>query len=344
MELFRLHAYAVSPLKGAEEIPDPEGGAVTVNNDLRAVISRNLGSAQFSKRTAVDFDVDASTRSNPVRDAVRAFAFGESATSKAAAVELARRLSGAMDRRSTSCLFIPAALYDAGDNRVVTLWTFPRDEALRLRQRRSGPAIQVLTDIFSQTSRLRKAAHFRGRDLKNHFLTGRVLDFQADHGTREVADFWIFRFLQCRLSIAGEAGTKLLAKVAREAYEACTDPEDQEQLYTAILSMRRAKNNRISLKDFANRYLSGHVYDAFMAAVPTKESENAAFDFQREVFDSVLQFRVFQLRTGVFVSSPLREIGQSVRIVDGKDGADALTRTLACEGEIVQEHLRKRHA
>lgn len=342
MELFRLHAYAVAPLKGAEEIPDPEGGAVTVNNDLRSVISRNLSSAHFSNRTAVDFDVDTSTRTNPVRDAVLAFAFGETAQAKAAAVQLARRLSGAMDRRSTSCLFVPAAFYDADDNRVVTLWTFPRDEALRFRQRRTGPSIQVLTDIFSQTSRLRKAAFFRGRNLRNHFLSGRVLDFQADRGTKEVADFWIFRFLQCRLSIAGEAGTRLLAKVTREAYDACTDPDDREQLYTAILSIRRAKNNRISLKDFADRYLSGHAHEAFMAAIPTKESENAAFDFQREVFDAVLQFRVFQLQTGVFVSAPLGEIGRSVTI--SENGPEKSVRRLACEGEIIQEHLRKRHA
>jgi hypothetical protein len=34
----------------------------------------------------------------------------------------------------------------------------------------------------------------------------------------------------------------------------------------------------------------------------------------RDVFDAVLHFRVFQLHTGVFVSSPLPEVGQSVRI------------------------------
>ena len=38
---------------------------------------------------------------------------------------------------------------------------------------------------------LRKAAIFEGRNLRNEFLQGRVLDFQADKISQDVADFWI---------------------------------------------------------------------------------------------------------------------------------------------------------
>jgi hypothetical protein len=127
--------------------------------------------------------------------------------------------------------------------------------------------------------------------------------------------------------------------VARAAYEACDDPADQEQLYAAILTMRRSPNKRLSLQDFADRYLSGDAHGAFLDAIPNSESRNAIFDFQTEVFDAAVQFRVFQLETGVFVSSPLKEIGQSVTINEKQ-----ATRTLACEGSIVDERLRKRHA
>lgn len=338
MNLFRLHAYAVSPQKGAATIPDPDGGAITLSGELRSVINSNLTAAKFERRTAIDFDVNTTTRTNEVRDLITDYAFGQPATAKSAAIGLAKRLCAAMDHRSTPCLFIPAAFH-ADANTVVTLWTFPRDEALRFRQRKSGPTIQVLTDIFSQSSRLRKAAHFRGRNVRSHFMSGRALDFQAGHGTREIADFWILRFLQCRFGIAGDAGTRLLARVARAAYEVCDDSIDQEQLYTAILTMRRSPNKRLSLQDFADRYLSGGAHGAFLDAIPNSESRNAIFDFQTDVFDAAVQFRVFQLETGVFVSSPLKEIGQSVRINDQK-----ANRTLACEGSIVDERLRKRHA
>jgi hypothetical protein len=55
-------------------------------------------------------------------------------------------------------------------------------------------------------------------------------------------------------------------------------------------------------------------------------------------FDATLQFRIFQHRTGVFVSSPLTEVGESVQITEGQE------RRLSCEGEIVDERLRTRHA
>jgi hypothetical protein len=309
-----------------------------ITAELRSIIYDNIASAAFDKRTQIDFDVDPSTRTNEVRDYVMSFAFGDGADGRVAALCIARRLAGAMDNRSTPCLLIIAGL-ERADERVVTFWTFPRDEAFRLRQRRSGPTIQILSDVFSKTSRLRKGAEFRGRQLRNHFLSGKALDFQADHANKELADFWIARFLQCRHGIGSETGTRLLARIVRRAYERCSDSEDQEELYSAMIAMRRSPHKRISLQQFADRYLrtDGNARDAFMRAVPNAESVNALFEFSTSTFDDALQFRVFQLRSGVFVSSPLKEIGESVQISEGPE------RRLSCEGTVVDERLRTRH-
>jgi len=338
MELFRLHAYAVFPQRGSTQAYQPDGGSVAVNDALRQVIEENLDSANFGSRTRVDFDVNTSTRTNEVRDLVLQYAFGEPAAARAAAVSLTRRLANAMDLRSTPCLFIPAAMRE-GETRTVTLWTFPQDEALRLRRHRSGPSIQVLTDIFSNTSRLRKAAQFSGRSLRNHFLSGRVLDFQANHVSKDVADFWINRFLQCRFGLAGDAGTRLLARAVRKAYDECEDLKDKEDLYTAVMAMRRSPHKRLSLEDFADRYLetSGTAHSVFLGAIPNQESLTATFDFQTDVFDKTLHFRIFHLDTGVLVSSPLTEIGESVRISEDQE------KHLTCGGVIVEERLRARH-
>jgi hypothetical protein len=337
VELFRLHAYSVTPQRRDETPGDPEGGAVTLGARLKKVLDDNLSDAEFEKRTTVDFAVDPSTRTNVTRDAIVEYAFGEAPAARAAALLLARRLSGAMDHRSTPCLFISAAFRD-GERRMVTLWTFPRDEAFQFRSGRAGPSIEVLTDVFSQRSKLRKAACFQGRKLRNDFLSGRALDFQADHSLREVAEFWINRFLDCRFAIAADAGTRLLARTVRRAYEECEEPEDKETLYTAVMAMRRSPHKRLSLGDFANRYLEGGAREAFLTAIPNEESRVSAFEFQRDVFDGLLQFRVFQLESGVFVSSPLSEVGQSVRVSQGED------KRLSCEGRVVDESMRARHA
>jgi hypothetical protein len=336
MELFRVNAYSVSPQRGSASPLEPEGGAVAITANLRQVINDNLESADLDRRTTVDFQVDPTTRTNATRDAILGYAFGSKSPSQTAAMALARRLSVAMDLRSDPCLLVLAARRQDNE-RAITLWTFPRDEAFRLHRGRGGPSIEVLTDIFSQRSRLRKAAQFQGKQLRNAFLSGKALDFQANHAAKDVADFWITRFLECRFGIAGDSGTRLLARTIRTAYEQSSSLEDQEALYTAVMAVRRSPQRRFSLQDFSDRYLEGSVHDLFVNSAPNPESLSSVFEFQREVFDSTLQFRIFQLDTGVFVSSPLVEIGQSVQIAEGE-------RRLSCNGRIIDEKLRSRHA
>ncbi len=86
-----------------------------------------------------------------------------------------------------------------------------------------------MTDVFNQSSKLRKAALFEGPNLRNEFLQGHVLDFQADEVSHDVANFWIKRFLQCTLSIGGDSGSRMLAKTIRKAVETCDDVRDQSR-------------------------------------------------------------------------------------------------------------------
>src|SRR5437867_2937490 len=97
------------------------------------------------------------------------------------------------------------------------------------------------------------------------------------------------------------------------------------------MAMRRSPQKRVSLRDFADRHLEGAAHDAFIAAVPNQESLDSVFEFSRDVFDSTVQFRVFQLDTGVFVSSPLTQIGEFVQITEGQ------RRQLSCRGRILNE-------
>lgn len=337
MEFFRLHAYSVVPQRTLDETVPSTGGAIKPNAELRAVMEESEKSAKFDKQPLVEFIVDSLTRTNEIRDAIMAFAFGETAQAKAAALLLVRRLATSMDERSAPCLFIPTA-YQYEEQARVVLWVFPRDGAFQLRVNRDNPSIGILKNVFSQTSRLRKAAAFEGKKLRTDYLSGRVLDHQAGSPTRDVADFWVSRFLQCASSLRNEAGTRVLAKVVRHAYETCSAPSAKEQIQTAMMAVRQSPQKRISLAAFANNYLEGEAKDAFLAAAPNNQTRATFFDFDRETFDDILQFRVFQLDTGVYVSTPPTEIGLSVQISGQTD------RKLVCEGRIINEKMRMRHA
>jgi hypothetical protein len=337
MAFEHVHAFFVAPERHQDEPSQPRGGRIDVTPELEAMLTESYASAQFDRRTEVAFAVDATTRTNEMRDLVMAYAFGTDEDADDSAGEIARRLATAMDRRSTPSLLICVA-GSSGAARRITLWTFPRDTALRLDDARRAPTISVLSDVFSQTSGLRKAALFEGRKLRTHFLTGRALDFQANQTTRDVADFWIRRFLCCRSGIEGDAGTRLVARVLRSAFDHCSAPEARQQLYAAAVALRVAPARQVTLDDIADTYLSGEARTAFLDAVPDPSTRGLMFEVRRDVLDQTLQFIVYELETGVVVSSPFGEVGESVTVTGDE------RPVLTCSGRVINEKLRTKHA
>jgi hypothetical protein len=113
---------------------------------------------------------------------------------------------------------------------------------------------------------------------------------------------------------------------------------DREQLYAAATALRVTPRRRTSLAEIADTYLEGSAREAFLNAVPDPSTVGLLFEVQRDVLERTLQFRVFELATGVVVSSPFGEIGESVLISEGVE------RELHCSGVIVNDKMRTRHA
>jgi hypothetical protein len=337
MKLFRVHAYSVEPERTADTAsPSPFGGGIRVNKDIAKALEQAVTQSNLQRPIAVDLQVDTTTRTSDVRNHMLFFAFENKSKADSSGKNLATKLSQAMDLRSSPCLFVVAALKD-GDRRSLRMWTFPREEAFQFRGAAGRPSIQLLTDIFSRTSRLRKAALFEGENRKTDFIGGKVFDFQASSTSRDVADFWIVRFLGAVLAVHGPTGTRHLARCLREAYEKAQTATEQEQIYSAVIAVRHSHKLRWSLREFADHFLSGKTRKSFIGAAPNQETIDSSFDFDRGVFDSALNFRIFGLNTGVFVSTPLGEVGKSV-VVSG-----TTQKVLRCEGTVVEEHLRMRH-
>ncbi len=340
MDLFCVHAFAVSPQRLREEISDPHGGRVSLSLELKTAIEENFERANFIDKMVVDFDFDTSIRTNEMRELILSYGFASDEDRDRAAADMAQRLANSMDRRSSSGLFVVAAGRES-DARQVTLWIFPRDSAFQFREgEETAPTIEVLRDIFSQTSRLRKAALFEGRHTLSDFISGHVLDFQADKPSLTVADFWIKDFLQCCSSIGGDTGTRHLAKNFRAAFGMVDSPIAREQLFAAVVGVRASPRQRVSMRGVADQYLSGEAHRVFLENVSNDAAANSLFIFQREKFDASLKFRIFELNTGVIVTSPFGQVGETVTIT----GEQQSERELNCSGRIVGEKLRTRYA
>lgn len=343
MDLFRIYAYAVTPQRKAEVKLAPSGGAFPVNEDIRKALDALLVSSKLASQAEVHFRMDgdgtSQQRQHAVRELVMDFAFQAPAKAKAAAQALATRLADSMDERSPPTTLFILAVGRSGALRRMTMWAFPHDEAFQFRSSNNRPRIRLLDDIFSRSSRLRKAVLFQGRNRNSDFLTGRILDQQAMGGFGKAADYWISNFLDCRLGLEGEAGTRLLAKYLREAYESLSVQADRDQLFNAMTAVRTATKTTWSAKQFAAQYLQGDAKRVFIQSIPA-DLRNLSFKFQRDVFEDKLNFRVFRLDDDVYVSAPFGTIGdgKTVRIIDGQQ------RKLRCEGPIAEEKVRARHA
>lgn len=351
MPLFRLYGYSVEPQRTVADAAfvAPVGGPVTVGAALRTALESALSAARAERPTRVSLrvDPDPHVRTSEVRDAVIEVAFAaRTERAEAAATQLAERLSKAMDHRSPSCLFLAAAYREntSAPSREVALWIFPRDDAFRFRSH--AHAIELLSDVFSRTSRLRKLALFVGRNLRTDFLDADVLDFQAG-GIGGVAEFWIERFLEAGLSITPDVGSRMLADAFRQAAQADLSYAQREQLQAALLAVRNRPPQRSSLERIAGEFLSREVAAPFLAAAPNAESARSMFQLNRDVFDRTVNYRVFRLDTGVWVSSPLEEIGQSVTVTRARGEAAEVAgpgERVRVEGTVVEDKLSSRRA
>jgi hypothetical protein len=196
--LDRVYAYTVTPQRTVEEASqiDPKGGPVHIDASLRKMVSTSVQRIGASALSTVDFDIEAD-RSNPVRDDVMITAFGNTQAPRAATESLAAHLSATMDNRSHVALLL-VIVEREDDSRRVSLLMLPREGDVLLMKQRPSEAeviLNVLRDAFAAGSELRKLARLAGHESRTQFLSAEVLDFQLASQQKNVADFWIERFL-----------------------------------------------------------------------------------------------------------------------------------------------------
>jgi 37-kD nucleoid-associated bacterial protein len=352
VELTRLFGYEIEPQRKVPEdvFSQPLGGELAVGESLRVALGNSLGAARKSnKMTEVVLRVDEDPdheRTCPVRDAVLEVGFADESAAAVSAGWLAAQLSRAMDERSKDCLLLIAAYGEEGKKaRRVAAWIFPQDEAFRFTAGKEGNDIELLTEIFSRTSALRKMAVFEGKKLTTNFITADVLDFQFGRAD-DVADFWITRFLEARLSITPAAGTKVLADALKRASEADISPEENEQVHNAALAIRTMPQTHWSLEEVANTFLSGSAREVFLAAAPNDIARTSSFKMDRPALERGLSFRNFKLTKNVYISAPIEEVGEDKIVrVERVDGAaeDGTGEKVRIDAEVLQDRLGSRH-
>lgn len=330
MQPLNIFGFSVDPSSDRKN-PLIKGGEIETDTELTAMINRNINTARFDNKLLVDFVFD-KKRTNPIRESLMAIAFGDKFNQLTEATALAGKLSCIMDKRSKPSLFL-VVNHQHTSKGIVTLWTFPSDVAFRLRFPTTGVNIDVVRDIFSNTSNLRKAALFEGGNSKTDFLGGKVLDFQSISSDAEVAKLWAEKFLQCTLSMSPEAGNRLLARTLKKISQSSNDPNLQIKMTNAAMAIQNSPIKEISFKEILNTFVPEEAHKKFIREIG---KNNLDFHFKKDgnILSNHMGITSFQLEKGVIVQTPLSEMGKSVRIEINQD------RILRCEGNVISERLK----
>ncbi len=309
MPLSRLYAYAVSAQKHVENPTPIPGGALADIRTLGDVVAATTNGVRSGLWTNVVLKVNATSgnRDSEVRTALLHLAFGSAAQANRAAELLANRLSSVMDQRTGDGCLMVIAVERKRNSREVTMWTFPRDDALQFSTSAAGPNVAVLQDAFSRRSHLRKACRLAGPDQgSTSFLTAEAVDLVTG-GPGQLADYWIKDFLDAELSVGAGEGSRTLARGLRAAWDSTSDSSQREQFHDAAIGIRASTRARWSATSFADEYLSGAAKERFLKTPDARKLRTEQFHFNRVEFDTIIKLRILDLDNKVRISVPFAD-------------------------------------
>lgn len=326
MKLKKLFAFKVLPSRHDSEPVAPEGGQLPPATKIATVLedaARPLESVGIPVLM-----IAGQGESHLVLESIKGIAFGRKTKPLEQAKLLATRLASQMDQRSSACLLVAGVFVENSKTRVC-LWVFPKDSAFRF-DLDEKPRLELLQDLFSSGSSLRKAARFDGfKGEARLFHQGRVLDFQAQ-GRLVAANYWM-KFLDVSTVLSGELGTRKLVERIQKTLSTLRSPVDRQQLFAATVMVISSPRKEWSVGEVAKN-LSAGTRELFLGGV-SRDEVNAVFEVDKGRLQEELRFRIFELETGVFVSSPFSAVGSSVK-VEGE--------VLTCQGRVLSERVRKR--
>lgn len=333
--LQRVYAYSVRPQRCVDksELIPPTGGTVKVTPALRGLITAAFAKVQSRILTSVDFEFSAD-RQHAVREDLMTIAFGATQAPKTAASRLATRLSEAMDKRSGDALLLLAVEADSPKQRV-SLLLLPREDVVQMNGRTTEEVLlNLLQDAFSTASSLRKFARVEGHNSRTQFLSAEILDLQLTLPSKDGADFWVKEFLEARLRMNSDSGSRKLVAALRRAFDAASE-NNREAAFAAMLKASSGMVKTTSLVKYAEE-LPDILHEPFFHGVDD-EVRRTAFEVNPQVMRENLGRRIFEAKDGVIISAPSEAVGDIVQIKVARQ-----ERIVKYEGVIKKERMSSR--
>jgi 37-kD nucleoid-associated bacterial protein len=334
-ELKRSYASQVYPTKGDKDPAPPRTYALKVDAEFRQVIVEAENVISRRQKSEIVFKMG-NNREHKVRDILMRLGFGQTRTPLSAMVELGSRLAASTDGRSKASLLV-VTIEEKKESCRICIYVFPEEGSYLLRTSAEQPTEATLEHLnsFGLESRLRKVARFEGKEIKSHFMSGDVVDFQFGAGPKSVADYFVTDFLAAEFALNSHKGTTVAASALKVAFERA-DSSGKQRVMEAAISLMADGRRAWSLQKIAEEFIPQDLQPLFLESAPNTETIETKFMLDKDLLRKIINYRVFQLKNGVWVSSPFSEVGKGVQIED-RGG----TRTLIARGEVQAERVQR---
>lgn len=231
-----------------------------------------------------------------------------------------------------------ALLGHEGRTHSIYIARFPATEAIRTQLGKSLK-VEIVKDIYMKSHRNYKAALFQDTSVRNGFWQGGVVDKQINNFQKEIANYWIFGFLQSDFLISGKSGSYMFAKAVGSLINKEKDPSKKDQLVALATLSSNFDTKTISLGGLCDRCnLSVELKEQLKAGLDNPQAYESEFVFDKQEFAKTVAFRSEYLDNGAILTASTEKFEECFQ----REHVDGSRFRYSTEGNLTDVKIKKR--
>jgi len=216
---------------------------------------------------------------------------------------------------------------------------FPAEQGITAEQASKSLKVEFVEQVFLKNAKTYKAVLYQGASYDSDFWFGDVVDKQTNHGSKEVADYWIKDFLLSDFKTTSEAGTKRLAMALKNAIKDADSLQIQQEISSVAYLAKNFAGKTTSINDFCDSlHLSKDAKKAVNKHITSIRSTGDKFTFNHSEFVKHLSFKSIELDSGAILTATIESFDVCFEQSPSEDNPDETVFT--AQGQIVDEKLR----
>ncbi len=310
------------------EAPVPDLDS-TRRNFFSERISRSLGSRAFSV-------VRDPNQSSKVPEHV-AEILADSANLVPASQGIAKQLYVVQNKVNNAGL-LTVIVGNVNGARCVSVLKLQRHRAMQMQlvdvpEKGKAFSAAILGDLtLTDDTRVFKASLFQADPPVATSVVGRISDEQRGYDPRTaVADFFLCKFLGCKLAKDPELETKAFYEGSRSYFNTLQDPEVRREYASALTALLRSPGETVRPSEFAEDFLKTEDRQAYLAHLAKHDVADVAFDKDVNLIKSKLRRPSLRTKSGISISGPADAMSDRVRQEDDENGSYIVIRDVLDE-------------